>query len=318
VSHLSMVLSRIPPRVLSDGAVPSQLRSLLACHVGCLAPAANSDADIGKSGSPLSVGLHRVVPRDAREARRCHTEHPEGGSLFERDMVAARLECLKCIFAALRPPVGLLTFFFPRFTSGAARDDDRVDSEQPGFVDELTGRQGDLGDILRIARAALDAMHHGAEESMRLMSTVSEETPTSVPSRRLAELSRYCMEELDIAEEEQVTGEAVLSCLRDAAVAARQQADSCVVVLESALFVLREYTSAATEALRGKNYGVHAGEQCPLTVRDAELLMDDAKSVLAPLCRDIDALSTTVWGRQDPSFSRQLSRQIRTNLTAAR
>jgi hypothetical protein len=317
VSHLSVVLSRIPTRILSDGAIPSRLRSLLACHVGCFVPAVNFNEDMGKSGSAMSACLNRVSPRDAREVRRSEIEHPEGGSLFERDLVSARLECLNCVFTALRPPVGLLTFFSPRLTPGGVRQHDgHSEDDISGFVDELSGRQAHLGEILRIAQASLATMQTSAEESMRLLATVADETQASIPSRRFSELMDYCMEELDIDDEEHVTSETVLACLREAAAASRRDADACVALLESALYILREYTNAASEVLRSSNYSVRHTQDWPLSVRDAELLLEEATTVLMPFCGDVDSLSTTVWGRQDPSFCRQLGRQIRTNLSS--
>lgn len=321
VSHLAMVLSRIPPRILSDGAVPTQLRSLLACHVGCLVPTQGYECVIGRSGSPFSAGLGRVVPRDRRDARRAQTDHPEGGSLFERDLIAARIECLKCVFAALRPPIGLLSFFLPRFSAGTGRQDiDDLDFHQAGFLDEVSGRQGDLGDILRIARAALDSMSFHAEESIQLGDFVAEESPESLSSQQLASINSFCLEELDLGggDEDRIAAEVAFGCLRDAASHSRQQADACVTILESALFILREYTSAASETLRGHDARTAAGDECPMTVSDAEFLLEDAKKLLLPLCRDLDALSGAVWGKQDSSFSRQLGRQIRTNLSPSR
>lgn len=313
VGHMAMVLSRIPPRILSDGAVPANLRALLACHVGSLVPSSKAGVDIGASGSPLSIGLSRAFPRDARDARRCQIEHPEGGSLFERDMVAARTECLKCVFAALRRPMGLLMFFAPRLGSRQLPlVEEYPASSMSGFVDDVTGRQGDLGDVLWIARTAIDAMQHSAEESIRLISMVADEGSTALSARKLAELSPFCREELDLQDDEPVTGRMALSCLRSAAQVSRVQADACVAIVESALYILREYTNAAGEAVRGNTYGA---EECPLSVRDAELLIDDAQTVLLPLCQEIDALSVAMWGREDPSFSRQLGRQIRTNIT---
>lgn len=320
VSHLSVVLCRVPPRILSDGAVPFRLRSLLASHIGCLVPEVKADVEVGKSGSAMSAGLDLVAPRDPRDIRRSQIQHPEGGSLFERDLITARLECLNCVLAALRPSVGVLAFFSPRFVPGARIHEQEVGVEEANghsFVDELSGRQANLGDIRRIARASLDTIQHCAKESIRLIGTAADETPASIPSRRLSEFSDYCMEELDLTDEEQLTGDAMLVCLREAAAGSRRAADSCVSVLESTLYILREYTNAASETLRGSNYTTHSAERLALSVRDAEALREEANESVMPLCREIDTMSASVWGHQDPSFCRQLCRQIRTNLTSS-
>lgn len=320
VSHLSVVLSQVPARILSDGAVPYRLRSLLASHIGCLVPEVKLDVDVGKSGSAMSSRLDRVAPREPRDIRRSQIEHPEGGSLFERDLLTARIECLNCVLAALRPSIGVLSFFSPRFF-GVGRFYEENGVEEAGrhsFVDELSGRQANLGDILRIARASLDTIQYSAKESMRLIATVADETPASIPSRRLSEVSDYCMEELDLADEDQLTGDAMLACLREAAAGSRRDADACVSILESTLYILREYTNAANEALRGNSHVTQTAEGLALSVRDAEVLREEAADSVLPLCREIDTMSVSVWGRQDPSFCRQLSRQIRTNLTSSR
>jgi hypothetical protein len=311
VSHVAMVLSRIPHHVLSAGAVPAHLRSLLACYVGSIAPYSSSRADLGESNSPFSAGLQHLRPGDARDAARMNVIHPEGGSLYERDVVAARVECLKCVLTALRPPVGLLLFFAPRLSTDRRRQGKQITT---GALDELTGAQGELGDILRMAHAALDEMRRSADESVRLSSAFAGETSTSISAQDLTEIAEFCSEDMGITPE-LVTGEIGMKCMREAARSARELADSCGIALESSMYILREYIAAASSR-SSRSSGEHRKLDADafLTVKEANSLVEDAQTLLLPLCKEVDAMQNSVWGRMDPSFCRQLCRQIRTNV----
>mmetsp|Transcript_19600 Transcript_19600/g.78099 ORF Transcript_19600/g.78099 Transcript_19600/m.78099 type:complete len:97 (-) Transcript_19600:622-912(-) len=79
----------------------------------------------------------------------------------------------------------------------------------------------------------------------------------------------------------------------------------CGTVVESLMYILREYSRAARELQRGN------GKKTNLSEADADAILVEGRANLLSLCRDIDSIDT----KRDVSFMRQLSRQIRTYIT---
>ena len=67
-----------------------------------VAPVTDVKMQVGDSGSGLSVGVAILEPDSLSEARRMHIMHPEGGYLYERDVMKARASCAQSICAVLR------------------------------------------------------------------------------------------------------------------------------------------------------------------------------------------------------------------------
>lgn len=310
-----LLLYRLPQQILSAGAGPVYLKSLLACHIGKFLSPVSGVQDVGETGSPFSHGLDKDVHLMDLGNNRLSVKHPDGASLFERDVIQARIDALLHAMAALRSSAALLSLFLPVFNDPQSLPESYMYMNR-STTGEPPGRRGDLGNVARISRAALAELRRSAEEHSRLVSALGENSESLAPSR-VASLAAFCGEELCIPASD-VTSDIAWQCIREAATKARTLADKCVTILEHSLYILREYTFAASQVLRTPPNVPGLSDSLSMSLESAELALDGSRTSLLPLCREIDDLPSTIWGSRDPSFCRQVSRQIRTNVTLSR
>lgn len=318
VGHVGMIISKIPYGDVITAGGSTQVRNSLAGVIGRVIPAASSSYQIGASGSPFSIGFNLKRAENAREARRSRVFHPEGGSLFERDLIRERAVCAQTVLAALRCPSGVLYLFSPQL-GGMSRGN--LGERRGAGRMERGVFAGELRDIVRICRAGIEEMRRSAEESMQMDTRIAGESGSSISSRRVNELTGYCQEEYGI-EASRLNGEMVIECLRKSSGGAREHADVCIGIVEGTLFILREYVRSGREAMKGEvgeawrrrrseverdNGGSEA-----LGREEGERLVNDAKRVVVPICKEVEGLAGGVWGSKDGSFCKQLCRQIRT------
>ncbi len=173
-------------------------------------------------------------------------------------------------------------------------------------------------DVVRICRGSLSDIRRFSEESFQADALSSGEASGSLSAQKLAELSAFCEAKYALPDNSQNTAE-VISCMHKESEHLRGLANRCIAIFESALFILREYVRAARGTVRGEpdfdldadlKTNKNSGKR-PMTVGEAQSLLEQAKEVLLPLCKEIDVAGTTSWGSKDPSFCKQLSRQIR-------
>lgn len=319
VGNIGVIISRIPYELVSAAGTSTNLRMSLASVVCKIIPKVSKSYQIGSSGSLLSAGCNLKRAENEREARRMRINHPEGGSLSERDLMQTRAVCAQNVFAALRYPVGLLFLFSPNLTERTWSETRGV--ERASLRTGGSGATGRLSEVARICSTALSEMQRSAEESMQIDTRVAGETGSSISSRRISELAAFCQEEYGI-ESGVLNGRIVIECLKKSSAKARAHADRCLNIFESTLFMLREYVRTAREAMDGK-----IGPKQGLLEEDnsergvgfdldvAESLLSDAKKQLVPICKEVEGLAGGVWGDRDSSFCKQLCRQIRTACT---
>lgn len=301
VGNLGLVVSRVPSELLGTKSHTRVLRTSLASIIGNIIPRSSSTYQVGASGSPLSVGINLKRPEDAKDARRLKVPHPEGGSLLERDLIYQRACCAQNVFAALRTPVEVLSLFSPYLNERGRAD---VNRETSGAQRTKSSERVRISEVVRVCRAALEEMQRSAEESMQVDTRIAGETGTSISSRRVVELSRFCQEEFSI-EPGTLNGQTVLECLKKSSMTAREHADRCMTIVEGALFILREYMRCAKDILRGvgpkhsrAEYGTEADENA-FTLEEAEVLLNESKRIVVPICKDIEALPGGIWGGKD-------------------
>lgn len=319
VGSIGVIISRIPYELVSAAGASTNLRVSLASVVGTVIPKVSKSYQIGGSGSLLSAGCNLKRAESARDTRRTHINHPEGGSLSERDLMQNRAVCAQNVFAALRCPVGILFLFSPNLNERT-----RSEGLGDGRSRMKTGGSraiGRLSEVARICSTTLNEMRRSAEESMQIDTRVAGETGSSISSRRISELAAFCQEEYGI-ESGVLNGRIVIECLKKSSAKARAHADRCLSIFESTLFILREYVRTARETMDGKveaKQGLlgegHTERGGEIDLDMAELLLSDAKKQLVPICKEVEGLAGGVWGDRDSSFCKQLCRQIRTACT---
>lgn len=289
ISNIGLMMSRLVDEVVMGSEGGSQICGWLATVLSVVTPATDVSMQIGDSGSGLSVGAAVLEPDSASEARRMRILHPEGGSLYERDLMKARVSCTQSIFAALRSVQRSIHLFVPEVEDG---DGLGLDSgiatpgsigEGPGYRTTGTGVfgghdgrwstfglglteadhgddnssveqavKGKLKDVVRICRVMIRDAERAAEESIRIESRLAGENGVSVATQRLQEVAEYCFEEFGV-ERESLTARVAMSCLKEAAERTRRHGAVCISVFESALLVLREYVCTARNIVKGRH-----------------------------------------------------------------
>eukprot|EP00177_Eucheuma_denticulatum_P003911 GFKZ01007069.1.p1 GENE.GFKZ01007069.1~~GFKZ01007069.1.p1 ORF type:complete len:2092 (-),score=282.02 GFKZ01007069.1:470-6658(-) len=319
VGNLGMIISKIPYGDMMTAGSSTQLRYALAAVIERVIPAASNSYQIGSSGSPFSTGFNLKRAENAREGRRSRVFHPEGGSLLERDLIQERAICTQNVLAALRSPAGVLHLFSPEL--GGTGRGNLGERREGGRVGRGGAFGGELRNIVRICRAGIEEMRRSAEESMQMDTRIAGETGSSISSRRVNELSGFCQEEYGI-EASRLNGEKVIDCLKKSSGGAREHADVCIGIVEGTLFILREYVRSGRDATRGEvgeswrkvrseMEGDDRGVQA-LGREEGERLVNDARKMVVPICKEVEGLAGGVWGTKDGGFCRQLCRQIRT------
>lgn len=322
IGSLGIILCRISDDVMMgrDGGV--NLGGWLAAVIGGVIPAVSSSHQLGGSRSHLSAGINQVEPESARDARRVRIMHPEGGSLFERSVIEARAACAQNVFAALRRPHRVLGLFVPQLSE---------ENKDMRTMRGDTYSKGRLSEVVRICKTMLREVQWAGEECMRLESRMAGDFGTSLSSQRVAEMAEYC-QEMHGVERANLSGRVAMTCLREAVGISRKHGDRCISVFESGLFILREYTRAARETVRGRpathlsmsqgmvsmmdGTGTHGSDaEAQMSVREAEDLLNEAKDALLPVCNDVEGLPDGAWCGKDASFCKQVCRQIRTACT---
>eukprot|EP00190_Bangiopsis_sp_CCMP1999_P004503 CAMPEP_0198732228 /NCGR_PEP_ID=MMETSP1475-20131203/34506_1 /TAXON_ID= ORGANISM="Unidentified sp., Strain CCMP1999" /NCGR_SAMPLE_ID=MMETSP1475 /ASSEMBLY_ACC=CAM_ASM_001111 /LENGTH=1783 /DNA_ID=CAMNT_0044495295 /DNA_START=53 /DNA_END=5401 /DNA_ORIENTATION=- len=251
-ASIALVLSRLPEGLIDVGAA-SFLANVLSHELSALF---HSKKERMWSGG---------VPRNAREARRAQVSHPEGGSLFERDLARARMACARAGFAAIRSSSSLLNYYSPTAVSSS---EGIVHAAKPT-----------VGDLLGIISISLNEMKLAAEEEMRIKADVANF------AKRPQSLRAFCLEEFGTAGSN-LNSTTLEQCLLKTARQSRTYAErECAAVIETVLYIVREYTRAARETS---------------TFDDPKVLHIDGRNSLLAVCRDVESIPPAVWGRRDP------------------
>mmetsp|Transcript_19602 Transcript_19602/g.78103 ORF Transcript_19602/g.78103 Transcript_19602/m.78103 type:complete len:1801 (-) Transcript_19602:622-6024(-) len=225
------------------------------------------------------------TPKSTLEARRAQISHPEGGTLFERDLGLARMTCARVMLSAMQGSSKLLTFFNANVAS--SRDA------------HAATNKASLWDVVEVTRIVVLEMQRSTEEEMRITANLPG------VARRSPSLKAFCVEEFGL-KGSSLDAKVLETCMLKVAEQSRLYADRlCGTVVESLMYILREYSRAARELQRGN------GKKTNLSEADADAILVEGRANLLSLCRDIDSIDT----KRDVSFMRQLSRQIRTYIT---
>lgn len=328
ISNVGMIVTRLADEIVVGSGNGVNLGGLITSLIGAIIPDGGGSLQKGASGFELSTGVNVIEPENTREARRLGINHPEGGSLLERDLVGARAQCAQDLFAAVRAPRRVMSLFEAEFDDGRRND---------GGVTGVEGGSrviGNLYDVVRICKTMIREAERLAEESLRIESRLTDENGASINSERLNEIGEYCFEEHGIGRE-LLTTRAAASCLKAAGSEARRLGAICVSVFESSLFIIREFVCVARETMKGRrlmrsgrlSFGSSSGVVVAGGVRDsgsgvegreqmsvvqAERLLNDAEKIVVPLCKEVERLADGVWCGKTSSFSKQVCRQIRT------
>lgn len=324
ISNVAMFLSRLPDSIVAGTESGSRVGSQLGNMLGSIIPPESRGMELGTSRSLLSVGVALKEISSTSEARRVGVPHPEGGSLYERDLIELRAKCCGSIFAAVRSEKRALYLFAPILDEGAHGANIRNQelwSRMDGKRFAEGQAKGTLNDILRICTVMIEEAERTVKECKRL-----ETRSTSVVGggniQAISEIANYCAEEHGI-EEENLNPRLAASCLKDAQAACTRHGCICISVIESALLILREFLIIAREIVRGRpvqqmhNFPSESREtDAPgmekFTVGQADLLLRNGVQTLVPLCNHIEGLPDEVWFHKSSSFSKQVCRQIRT------
>lgn len=331
IGNIGLMMSRLTEEVVMGSDGGTIVCGWLASVLGAVIPAINANLQVGNSGSGLSVGVANFEPESAREARRIGIEHPEGGSLFERDLMRARSSCAQSVFAAFRGTERALYLF----TAQIEDDVFTVDGggrKNEGLINGTGAKaKGKLADVVRICKVMIREAERAAEESMQIESRLAGDSGASFATQRLNELADYCFEEHGV-ERECLTARVAMGCLKESSVASRRQGAVCISVFESGLLILREFICAARDIVRGRfvcrgrrlSYssnpkGGGGGlddpqdvTEGPMSIDEAERLLKNCEKAILPLCLEIESLTEGVWCGKSCSFSKQVCRQIRT------
>lgn len=170
-------------------------------------------------------------------------------------------------------------------------------------------------DVVRICRASLLDIRRFSEESLQASALASGDGAGSLTAQKLAEYTAFCEAKYGPLDG---TPASTVGCMTKEAEYLRGQSNRCISIFESALFILREYMRAARGAVRGEpDFDVDADvegeerERHRMTASEGQMLIEQAKDDILPLCREIDASGIVSWGSKDAGFCKQLSRQIR-------
>lgn len=326
VSNIAVFVSRLSDDLVMGTDEGASVCSELASALSVLIPSESEGVEIGASRSKLSIGASSKDVLTPREARRSGVMHPEGGSLFERDLIHTRALCVRNIFAAVLGEKRILLCFTPSLEgTGASRNIHH--SEKTSFSMRQSGdvhTPSSLYDVLRICKVMIEEIERTINECRRI-----DARATAVIGggniQAISDIARYCAEEHGIKEEKLSFKTAAL-CLKDASEASKRHGSVCVTVLESSLLLIRDYVVAARKTIRGYSVHVHNaptesfGDNTSegMSVADADQLLQDGVKVVVPLCNLIDAWSEDMWFEKSSSFSKQVCRQIRTSCSDAR
>ncbi|KAI0559605.1 hypothetical protein FGB62_141g032 [Gracilaria domingensis] len=317
-SCLGMMLSRIPEHVIQTATAGSLLRFALASTLSAIIPGSSKTCRPGGSSSLLSVGVALLKPANAKEARRLRVLHPEGGSLYERDLIVIRALCMKNVLGALRDPVHVLQLFTPEMNETST-----LGSLRSLQSDSYPENAGKLSDVYRICRTMLQEFQRSVDEGSLLEMNLNGGTGSLLSSKKLQEIAAFCREQYKV-EAEATKLLVIQDCLRKAVLLVNEHAEACIRAFESCLLILREYVRCAQETVRGR---ISPGQMEPKLLLDeentslssnvmsftaAQRLLEDAKGGLVPLCKEIENLKDSAWCGRDSSFAKQVCRQIRT------
>lgn len=319
ISALALIWSRIPPKLVAT--IGSDARTLRYSIAGALSVFVSPGLDVEKVGetaiSRLGTGFADRLPSNQKEVRRSKTWHPYGGSIYDRDIACARISCLYNLMTALRPRYGSTLLFKPTLGNSNRGEGVRVenrDSNEQGPICELT-------DVYHVTRAALEDVRRFSEESVQAKSFSSTDSVSTVTAQKKEELIAFCVEKREIGDGER-SAAIVAECMMQESEELRHLANRCISIFESGLFILREYLRNARGGVRGDpdydsaNKGLGSevdgiSKSSTMSAVEGRILLEQAKRLLLPLCKEIDAQGTALWGSKDPSFCKQLSRQMR-------
>ena len=327
IGGMSVILSRIPGYLFSESSGPYQLRYALAgalqvfvSSVGGSNAANNAESSI----TNLGIGFLPRKPLTQEELVRARKEHPIGGTVFDRDVALERISCLHNIMAALRSTSGSL-HFEPTLGGntenggGGSGTAVRVYENQEEEVREAAGR---LTDVLKICKAALIDIRRFADESVEAKAFAESDALMSVSNRKRQQLIDLCEVKYGVMmiSDDSVNNATIIECVLKEAEEMRRIANMCMTIFEGALFMLRDYVRYAKSAKLGEpvveiRETASASERVTrpplMNAAKGHALIEEAKEVLLPLCKEVDSIGMAMWGSKDISFCKQLSRQIR-------
>lgn len=320
VSNVAVFVSRLPDDIIMDTRDGTNVCAELASLLGVLVPFEREGVEIGGSKSKLSAGASTKEILTIRESRRIGVLHPEGGSLFERDLVQMRALCARNVFAAVLSERRVLLYFAPILEENSTSRGANVPSKMSSSrrLDEDARSGGSLHDVLRICKVMVEETERAMNEQRRI-DTKATAIVGGGNTKAIRDIAEYCAEEHGV-EEAKLTPKIAASCLRDASIASKRHGCVCITVLESSLLVLRDYVVAAREVMRGHpmhSSGARGGQSDDgspekMSIAEADRLLRNGAKDLVSLCNYIEAMSEDVWLENSPSFSKQVCRQIRT------
>ncbi|CAN8071133.1 unnamed protein product [Agarophyton chilense] len=318
-SCLGMILSRVPDDIIETATSGSLLRFALASALSSIVPPPSKLFRPGDSSSLLSVGVDLLKPANTKEARRIRVMHPEGGSLYERDLIVMRALCVKNVLAALRDQAHVLQLFTPELKEVPSLG--TAGSFEKGSSFKDIGR---LSDIFRICRTMLQELQRSISEGSLMEMNLSGGSGSLLSSKKLQEVTAFCREQYKV-EAEATKLPVIQECLRKAVVVINEHSEACMKAFESCLLILREYVRCAQDTVRGRataglynDVKFRSGDEntrlCSSAMKftDAQRLLEETKGGLVPLCKEIENLRDSAWSGRDSSFAKQVCRQIRT------
>jgi len=244
------------------GGASSQLHMLCAEQLSVVARSPDGKASGSTDG--FDFNLEAFSPSTAREARRSRAMHPEGQSLFARDVVKAKLDCLLALLAVQE-------------SAGSV-----VENISANFQFQSTGASlsTSIGDLVFIAEASFAEAERYTKEGARLR----ESGYSMTSSRRVSAMKAFCVEEYDTNPSDVGPSE-LHHCLSLAADGAASTASTCLTILEYTLGLIRELGRHATAV-------VQDGEDPHLRCRGVDRAT--ALSVLGNLRGAMQSLCTKV------------------------
>ncbi len=324
IGAMAVILSRIPGHLFSESSGPYQLRFALAGTLQVFV-SANSGSTPESSITNLGIGFLPRKPLTQEELVRARKDHPIGGSVFDRDVAAERISCLHSIMAALRSTSGSLhfepTLGGTKSTEAGAALGERV-YEQGESAREPAGN---LTDVFRVCKAAMVDIRRFADESVQAKTVAEGDALSSVSNMKRKELIDLCEVKygLVMSEDTNALNAAIIECVEKEAEEMRRLANQCISIFEGALFLLRDYVRYAKSAALGQSLvevreargGAGGSERVTrpplMSAATGHALIEEAREVLLPLCKEVDSIGMAMWGSKDASFCKQLSRQIR-------
>lgn len=334
LTSIGVMMARLPDEVVMGSDSGLNICGWLASVLGTVVPAPRGSLQMGSSESGISAGVACREPDSVREARRVGILHPEGGSLYERDILGARSSCAQSLFAALRNTRRALRLFSPELEETGHEVEVETRRSDAASVGNVKAK-GTLADVVRICNVMIREAERAAEESMQIESKLAGDGGASYATLQLNDLSDYYFEEHGI-ERESLTTRIAMECLKDASSASKRHGTVCISVFESGLFVIREFICMAKDIVRGRfdhtdrrlSFSSPTPAETPrsavtqndatevMSVIEAEQLLEKCKQAVLPLCAEIEGLADSVWCGKSSSFSKQVCRQIRTACSA--